>query len=131
MKDTTSTIETQYNDLQNLDISMFQCVKFPNLFSLRDEAREVVTRRPLLTLDASEESLYRAWAVILRAYSGEDGGVAFYCKHGIVNVESAESSLQYHVFDIPRDALSLGHSGVFVDTVSGDFDPWKLLLTTP
>jgi hypothetical protein len=119
------------NDLQSLDMTTTQCTRFPNLFSSRDSSREDVTKRPLFPLDASEETLYRAWAKILKAYSGEDGGVSFHCKHGIVNVESAESNLQYRGFDKSRDALSRGQTGVFVDTVSDKYEDEGLRLTNP
>jgi hypothetical protein len=99
-----------------------QCARFPNLFSHRRDARENVTNSLSFVLDASEEALYQAWAAILRAYCGEDGGVSFYCKHGIVTVESAESALQYRLFDESRDSLSQSHTGVFVDSVSGQSD---------
>lgn len=97
-----------------------QCARFPNLFSSRDDAQDAITRRWLPAVDVSEETLYQAWAKILKAYCGEDGGVSFHCKHGIVNVEPAGSELQYHVFDNSEDVLSQGHTGVFVDSVSGE-----------
>ena len=101
-----------------------QCVRFPNLFSSRDNTREKseVTKRNLFLLDASEETLYRAWAELLKAYSGEDGGVSFHCKHGVVHVDPAEQNLQYRDFDKLPDTISRGQTGVFVDTVSGEFD---------
>lgn len=112
-----------YDEFSNLQMKMntIQSTRFPNLFSSSDDARNAITKRSLHALDASEEALYRAWANILKAYRGEDGAVSFHCRHGIVNVDTAESDLQYRPFDESQDIVSRNDTGVFIDSVSGEF----------
>jgi hypothetical protein len=97
-----------------------RCARFPNLYPSPGDARNTITKRTLAAFDTSEEILYRAWARVLRAYAGEDGGVSFRCEHGIVTVESSESDLRYGAFDESRNGISRDQTGVYVDSVSGN-----------
>lgn len=112
-----------------MDMTTIQCTRFPNLHSSRKDFTKTVTRRTIDALDASEESLYRAWANILKAYSGEEGAVSFHCKNGVVDVDGDGEDVQYRVFNESQIAVSYDDTGVFIDTVSGEFVGDRSLLT--
>ncbi|KAE9991139.1 hypothetical protein EG327_000380 [Venturia inaequalis] len=95
------------------------CTRFPSLYSSREDNRNTVTRRTIDDLNASAETIYRAWASILRAYSGDEGEVSFYCKKGIVSIDADEGEVQYRVFEEPQHSISQDDTGVIIDTASG------------
>lgn len=102
-----------------MDMTAIQCTRFPSLYTFRELNRNTVTRRTIDDLAASEETIYRAWAHILRAYSGEEGRVSFHCKKGIVDINADGEEAQYRVFDETQNAISQDDTGVIIDAVSG------------
>ncbi|TLD37492.1 Hydroxamate-type ferrichrome siderophore peptide synthetase [Venturia nashicola] len=99
-------------------MTSLRCTRFPSLYSSREDNRNTVTRRPIDDLNASEETIYRAWANILRAYSGDEEGVSFYCSKGIVNIEADGENIQYRVVEEPHNSTSQDDTGVIIDAIS-------------
>jgi hypothetical protein len=113
-------VNLPHHDNQNLKMTTILCTRFPNLYPLRHDADQHIkpTTRSLAAFDASEESLYRAWAKLLKAYGGEDEVVMFHCNRGIAEVNDSEWDIQYVEYHGTRDILRSGDTGVFIGPVS-------------
>ncbi|QDS75546.1 nrps [Venturia effusa] len=96
-----------------------QCTRFPDLYASHSHDPSTVTRRTIDDLNASEENLYRAWARILRAYSGHEEAVSFLCKNGIVRVGTDAEEIQHRVVDASHHLITQHDTGVFIDADSG------------
>jgi len=101
-------------------MTTFHCARFPNLYPSRHDVREGLepAMRPLKALDATEETVYRAWARLLTEYGADDEDVTFHCNKGLAVVDLSKPNIEYIELDESRDASTHRNTGVFLGTVS-------------